>query len=241
MLAVAVLMGSLVRAQERPPDRLELIDGRVLQGRVLQMRPGAWVRFETEDGVHEFPFDDLRHIKQAIPAQAFGDKEARSKWVAGPADEGWGQAWAVGAGWGASGGLLLAHYRLLRRWRPAFKLGIGTGLENYGSGWLLPVWGEWQGDLGRGRWRPHGLFQLGHGFALSQDASLDALKGGMMGHLGLGVSLHTRKRHAWHMTFGYKVQQAQESERLETGSGTSTVLETSRRYQRLLLMLSMSF
>ncbi len=129
------------------------------------------------------------------------------------------------------------------RFKPGLMVGIGTGLNGYSSGLILPLYVDISGSLFSRRISPFYQVQAGYGFATSLvDFSFNAFEGGWMFHPALGVMFHHKPGKSWAISLGYKAQQSFESYSefrwLPNGNQQEIIVSGTRLFQRITFQLS---
>ncbi|MEM9985332.1 MAG: hypothetical protein AAF804_09570 [Bacteroidota bacterium] len=129
------------------------------------------------------------------------------------------------------------------RFKSWLMAGLGTGLNGYSSGLILPVYADISGSLLSRRISPFYQVQVGYGFATSLvDFSFNAFEGGWMFHPALGVMFQHKPGKSWGISLGYKAQQSFESYSefrwLPNGNRQEILISGTRLFQRITFQLS---
>ena len=100
------------------------------------------------------------------------------------------------------------HYRTMYHLNRWLNLGIGTGLDAYEGGLVIPVYGEIHGEPFRRQTSPYYFAKGGYGIGANGSNMHDVFQGGYMAHFGGGIILHNRdQRSEWMFSVGFKMQQ----------------------------------
>jgi len=105
------------------------------------------------------------------------------------------------------------------------SLGIGSGVNLYSRGYVLPVYVDIRGDLGRGLIRPHLYTQIGTTIPLYGRDQLSDLwgnrifedfkaKGGLLLEIGAGLKFMAKENYAWFLSGGWRIQELTETYKL---------------------------
>jgi len=84
--------------------------------------------------------------------------------------------------------------------------GLGSGLDFYEGGLIVPVFAEIQGDFLRKRITPYYSLQGGYGLGTSGSSNHIVFDGGMMAHAALGIHWYTANRRSYFLSLGFKMQ-----------------------------------
>jgi hypothetical protein len=99
------------------------------------------------------------------------------------------------------------HYRLGHHWNRWLGTGVGTGLDLFSAGLVIPVFGEVQGYLWDKPNTPYFSVQGGYGFGVAPiNWNVVDMEGGLFYQVSLGAKLHTRSKHNWMLSLGWKSQ-----------------------------------
>ncbi|MEL6673392.1 MAG: hypothetical protein AAFR61_14405 [Bacteroidota bacterium] len=140
------------------------------------------------------------------------------------------------------------EYRVAYHLTNFLNVGVGTGLNPYEGGLILPVFGEIHGDLMRTKVSPHYLIQAGYGYGAGGSWRHREFDGGYMGHAALGATFHTRHKGEWIFTIGFKMQNTyqvfEEWPNIWNPTGQiqePAIVEGNRRYQKIVWQISYAF
>lgn len=123
-------------------------------------------------------------------------------------------------------------YGLVYQFRPGFAAGLGTGLERYAGGWVVPTVVEASGEFWRRRrWGAFWLGQAGYGWGVRPNWPLHTFQGQALYHAGLGMRCYTTTRFSWGLTFGYKALHAYEEAAFGDIVGMPIIIIRERTYR----------
>ncbi|MDW3650913.1 MAG: hypothetical protein R8P61_27800 [Bacteroidia bacterium] len=134
------------------------------------------------------------------------------------------------------------HIRTGYRIDRLLGLGIGVGVDNYEGGTYMPIYLDLSGDLMRSRVTPHYHVSGGYAFAVNPNWPNSQIEGGLMAFAAIGYKIHTQGNLEWTVMGGYKFQQASERPNAFRGGvvpGESTFRNVE--YQGLTLQFSVGF
>ncbi|MEZ4777426.1 MAG: hypothetical protein R3D00_29890 [Bacteroidia bacterium] len=103
------------------------------------------------------------------------------------------------------------YYRAGYRFNQYLGVGLGTGIDEYQTGIIIPIMAEVTGDFLHRRQTPFYLAQVGYGYGAANTWATENFEGGLLYHAGLGFKIHTRTRVEWTFSLGYKSQQLTET------------------------------
>lgn len=209
LLAGLLLVSSLVRAQApASPDILYLKDGSVIRGTLIESITGSHVRFQNLEGqVREYPMSEVSSTK-------ISGKNNRPVYELQP----------IGFSHSSSIGLMVGSGSYGDRANPSFQTingvrigkhwstGIGTGLESFGYGTLLPLFAHGRYSLLKGAVSPYIDGMAGYSLAISSpnyyywSDNYDENKGGITAGIGAGVKMMTGQRFGLTIGMGYRFQ-----------------------------------
>ncbi|MEO1448682.1 MAG: hypothetical protein AAFV07_04095 [Bacteroidota bacterium] len=214
---ICMLNGLYVMGQPRytaEQDVMYLRDGSVLRGAIIRQLPGQSVTLQTWDGTvfTYYNRDILRLTREPTPYRRIRYRYNKRAVPVSFREQGLYVVGTIGLAtfqnrWGPQV-IPNIHVRVEYRWRHYLELGIGTGLDGYAEGLVIPYYLHVGGDLkwGKRAWRPYYFGQGGYAHASTLSLRTIEYRGQFMGHLGVGLRRYTRTRKEISFTVGYKVQ-----------------------------------
>lgn len=102
-----------------------------------------------------------------------------------------------------------------------FGLGAGTGINLFNRGYVMPLFVDLRGDLGKGYIRPHVYGQVGTSYPLyGREEVTDPwgnilfedfkAEGGLLLELGAGLKFLAQENYAWTLSMGWRLQEISE-------------------------------
>ena len=99
-----------------------------------------------------------------------------------------------------------------------YGIGLGTGINLYRSGYIIPVFLDMRGNITKGRVSPHYYCQIGGGIPVYDKSSDDwwgrqdfKASGGLLFDAGFGISVRQSKDLEYVITLGYRSQEVSEN------------------------------
>ncbi|MEL6254777.1 MAG: hypothetical protein AAFR87_22385 [Bacteroidota bacterium] len=120
-------------------------------------------------------------------------------------------------------------------------LGVGVGVDNYEGGTYMPMYLDVSGDLMRTRVTPHFHIAGGYAFGVSPNWPNSQIEGGIYAFAAVGYKIHTQGNLEWTVMGGYKYQQANERPNNFTGVAPGETSFSDVEYQGLTLQFSVGF
>lgn len=138
------------------------------------------------------------------------------------------------------------QYRLAYHVNQYLNLGVGTSIDTYEGGLVMPAMLDLHGDVFKRAFTPHYVLNLGYGFGLTGTPDHFQFKGGPMGHIGVGVKFRSTKRKEWILTVGYRGQHTYQEFREWPGGwwnpwggrAEPVIVEGTRLYQKIVWQLT---
>ncbi|GAB4424197.1 MAG: hypothetical protein OHK0039_41200 [Bacteroidia bacterium] len=214
-LCLLVAQAGLYAQTDAAEDVLYLHDGSVIRGEIVEQRVGEWVRIRIADGtVFTFRTSQIRVItREALQykIRLTYDKAYLPIRYRRP-----GPYLILTTGMGfnerstGTGATSTLHLRGGYYFHRRLQLGVGSGLDPYERGLVIPFYAEAMADLWQRKRTPHAFVQAGYGWGAVGDWQTQVFRGGIMLHSGLGVRIHTHSHHQVLFTLSYKMQQTYE-------------------------------
>jgi hypothetical protein len=247
-------------AQDAAIHKLYLKDGRIIEGVILEQKFGESIKIKLGDG-EEVTFAE-NEVELLVREKASSSNSnlsyyqsttvpptrrmyRRSRPISFREDGSIYHKVIFGLGFGQSnwGGVTatptIPGYIMGYRHNQYINVGVGTGLEPYEAGLMLPMFGEFSGDLGRQKKvQLHYFGQLGYGAVLSPGWQIIEMKGGIYSHYGAGYKINTRGRLDWTITCGFKSQKTWQRRQDWRFQGD---IVGNRTYRRLVFQVAMGF
>lgn len=133
-------------------------------------------------------------------------------------------------------------YRMGFRFNQYVGVGVGTGIEGYQGGAIVPFMAEVTGDAFKRRVTPFYLAQIGYGYGAATGWETTDFKGGLLMQYAIGAKLHTRSRAEWTVSLGYKYQDVEETiEQWDWRGSRPTRIVRDRSIRGLALQFSIGF
>lgn len=211
-------------------DVVYLKNGSVLRGILTERVPGSHLVIMMVGG-NELKVEEAKvdRVVQENPANKFlynylrknGDQYKGS--ITGR-QQGLAFQWSMifsgsqtGDGWGTV--TLGLNMKVLYHMKKGWSLGGGMALSPYGTGGTTPVFAEVQKVFTKQEKVAQffGFGQAGYGYGVWNTWSTNDFKGGVMGQIGGGLILNTRRRTEWLFTLGLNIQQASWENRANWG------------------------
>ena len=144
------------------------------------------------------------------------------------------------------------HYRTMYHLNRWINAGLGTGIDPYEGGLIIPVYGEIHGEPFRRQISPYYFAKGGYGIGANGSDRHDVFEGGYMAHFGGGLIFHDRNRRSeWMFSVGFKMQQTYQEFRDWPGfwfwNGNNQVrpepaiVRGTRRYQNIVWEITYVF
>jgi len=93
------------------------------------------------------------------------------------------------------------------RFKPAWFIGLGTGLDLYATQTTLPVFASLRTDILPHRdLTPYLFIDAGQGFDISTGNAATSYRGGALLAAGFGLKVHVSERTSFHVQAGYRLQ-----------------------------------
>lgn len=101
--------------------------------------------------------------------------------------------------------------------KSGISVGLGSGVNLFSRGYVVPVYADIRGDLGRGLIRPHIYGQVGTSIPIYGRESLTDFwgnqlfeefeaDGGLLVEVGAGIKLMATENYAWLISLGWRMQ-----------------------------------
>ena len=127
------------------------------------------------------------------------------------------------------------------------NLGIGTGLDGYEGGVIIPWYVDFRGDLWQRKLTPTYYVNAGYGFTAVTGWLVSEMRGGIMLSAGAGWKINTSRKTEWMITLGYKMQQTYQ-ERFAWnswwwggGDPNQPIISGTRQYRKIVIGCSLGF
>lgn len=122
------------------------------------------------------------------------------------------------------------------------NLGLGTGLDSYEGGLIIPWYVDFRGDLWEKKVTPTYYANLGYGFVAAEGWPVDNMTGGVMMGLGVGWKINTPRKAEWLITLGYKIQNTYQ-ERSSWGwwDPSQSRIAGTRQYRKVVFQTALAF
>ena len=133
------------------------------------------------------------------------------------------------------------HIRTGYRVNRLLALGVGVGVDNYEGGTYMPLYIDVSGDLMRSRVTPHFHVSGGYAFGVNPNWPNSQVEGGIYTFAALGYKIHTQGNLEWTVMGGYKFQQASERPNNFRGTVPGELTFRNVEYQGLTLQFSVGF
>ncbi|MEM8892067.1 MAG: hypothetical protein AAGD28_29080 [Bacteroidota bacterium] len=133
------------------------------------------------------------------------------------------------------------HIRTGYRVNRLMALGMGVGVDNYEGGTFMPIYLDLSGDMMRSRVTPHFHISGGYAFAVNPNWPNAQIEGGLYTFAALGYKIHTQGNLEWTVMGGYKFQQASERPNNFFGGVPGENNLRDVEYQGLTLQFSVGF
>lgn len=122
------------------------------------------------------------------------------------------------------------------------SLGLGTGLDPYEGGLLIPWYIDFRGDLWEKKVTPTYYANLGYGFVAAEGWPVDNMTGGAMLGLGVGWKINTPSKSEWLITLGYKMQHTyQERSAWGWWDPNQSRIAGTRQYRKVVFQTALAF
>ncbi len=242
-------LNSLQAQSYTQEDVLYLKNGSVIRGQIVVHVPGSHIRIEILGGSELlYDIDEIDLIKHEPSKYRRIKLKLRKEYV--PISfrkRGIYNRFGLGFGFGENewGPVINVSYQysLGYHFNQYMNVGIGSGLEPYESGLIMPFWAELHGDLLQKVISPHYLLQVGYGYAAVRGWNIDRMDGGVYAHAAVGFKVNTRRRAEWIFTLGFKAQSTYQERREWWGFGGQgpVISRGIRRYQRIVFTTTFGF
>ena len=242
------------QAQRFHEDVIELKDGSVIHGWIVEQKPGEYVKIELLGGsilvyqqeeIEKISREysryksirrQLNHHRQPIYYRETGFYSIVStsfmfnenRWNGLRIDMG-------------------IQVRTGYRFNRHFGAGVGTGIEFYEAGIIIPFFVEANGDLMKKRITPHYQAQIGFGHGAGTTWFAEEFRGGPMGQAGLGIKMRSRKKLEMLYMLVFKMQETSDVRRPWGGWDPwgnpvePTTITRNRVYQSLAFQVGLVF
>ncbi|MEO0468223.1 MAG: hypothetical protein AAF206_01285 [Bacteroidota bacterium] len=195
-------------------DVIYLKDGTIIQGKILEQKPGEYVKLELVGG--SIFIIEQEKIQQITYEKGRFDRIKRN-YNHGERgifyrEKGWYNHISLSTGFGQNqwGGLRLnpaIRYRKGYRSSRLLGLAAGSGIDFYPEGILLPVFVEASGDILRNHISPFYLVQAGYSLGLGPSMrNIQGVQGGFTWQAGAGLKFRGFNKTEWLLGLAYKVQ-----------------------------------
>jgi hypothetical protein len=249
LLLLGLMMHTGSQAQQRHvEDVLYLRNGSIIRGKIIEQVVGDYVKIEIMGG-SVFVFDEseidqitvesalyrsitIKLRKELIPISY----RTRAIYHLVSFDLGFARdQWGVFA-------TSNLRYRTGYYFNRYLSLGLGSGFDFYEDGaMMIPLFADVRGDLFQKAVSPHYFLNLGYGFAGARGWSMNRLDGGLMGQIGGGIKINTRRKYEWLLTSGFRFQQTYQEFDLWTGRAEPVRVQGNLRYNRIFFEIAMGF
>jgi hypothetical protein len=207
LLAGLLLVSSWARAQAPGTDILYLKDGSMIRGTLIESIAGSHVRFKTLEGdVRQYPMAEVdrtsvsgKNNRPAVELKHIGYSHISNLGL------------MIGSGYYGSTAnpsfQTINGIRIGQHW----STGIGTGLESFGYGTLLPLFAHGRYSLLKGSVSPYVDGLAGYAISLVPneyyyDGYENKTQGGITAGLGAGVKFMASQRFGLTVGMGYRFQ-----------------------------------
>jgi hypothetical protein len=137
-----------------------------------------------------------------------------------------------------------AHYAAGYHFNRYVNLGIGTGLDPYESGLIIPWYVDFRGDLWQRKLTPTYYVQAGYGFTAVNGWQVSQMRAGIMLSAGAGWKINTSRKAEWMITLGYKMQHTYQERFAWGGWGWNpdqSLITGTRQYRKIVIGCSLGF
>lgn len=137
------------------------------------------------------------------------------------------------------------HYAAGYHFNQYVNLGIGTGLDPYESGLIIPWYIDFRGDLWQRKLTPTYYAQAGYGFSAIEGWQISEMRGGLMLSAGAGWKINTSRKVEWMITLGYKMQQTYQERFIWGGwwggDPSQPIITGTRQYRKIVFACTLGF
>lgn len=234
-------------------DVLYLKNGSIIRGVIQEQNPRESITIQTFDGTL-FTFETNEIDKVVREPSQYTRIKVRYDGSVVPIvyddRQGIYKGYGIGLSSNESGGNFTMQVRAGYQWRHWLRTGLTSGMDPYNAGLIIPVAAEIRGDAFKKPVTPHYFLQGGYGIAANRSFRHRVFDGGLMYHVGGGLTFKTRTKVEYQVSLGYKWQNTyQEFEETPPWFWTpdnqippEAVLVTgTRNYRRITFVLSANF
>jgi len=210
VLLALTLMAAITSAQYVATDIVEMKDGSIYTGVIVEQVPSEFVKIEIANG-------SIVHLQSTLIAKITKDFNNAIKWKKFKKVTNYkanGLAYQLQAGFNMGGGYHSSMPYSLKasagyQWHNLLVTSIGAGFENYNNKHSVPITLNVNGSLNK-KISPLYFASAGYGFFLEDLSVVENERqneGGLHWNAGLGVKLNTSYNVAYQLTCGFQQQQ----------------------------------
>jgi hypothetical protein len=218
LLLILLAIPSYLWAQTNTIDVVELNNGSVIKGAILEIVPGEKVKILTKcDNTWVFDMKDVARIsKENAPS----DKKQRFP----ESSQGYFNLTSIGVLAGPKTNQQIAPFSLETingyRFKDKCRLGLGLGLEFHGDTYV-PILIDGRVGLGKSQISPYFYAQAGYSLPMKKEKENGyngmTLQGGALYSAGFGVEIHLNPMNSINLSLGWREQVLNSEEKLWDG------------------------
>lgn len=194
-------------------DVLYLKNGSVLRGEIIKHEVGDYVKIRLHEGVvFSYKTTEIDQIKREAAKFTRISLRYHSGFIPVRFQEK-GMIYTqitYGLAFNETDDQLLTNFtsqiRSLYHVNRFLNVGVGSGLDFYEGGLIIPIFAEIQGDFLEKRITPYYALQGGYGIGAIGTQYHTIFEGGLMGHAAIGVHWYTGNKRSYFLSLGYKTQ-----------------------------------
>lgn len=134
------------------------------------------------------------------------------------------------------------RYRTGYHFKHYLSLGLGSGFDFYDDAtMIIPLVLDVRGDLAKKPVTPHYAINIGYGFPGARGWDTSRLLGGINGQFGAGLKFHTRRKHEWMFTGGFRFQQTYQEFNIWNDLPEPILVQGNFTYNRVFFEMAFGF